>query len=91
MIPAFGWQSVFIFGGAIPLVIALAMIWGLPESLQFLAVSGRGRATLARWLRQLDPTIRVDAATRVCRQRGGSHGRTGRTPVPRRARHRHAS
>ena len=74
MIPAFGWQSVFIFGGAIPLVIALAMIWGLPESLQFLAVSGRGRATLARWLRQLDPTIRVDASTQFV---ANEEGRTG--------------
>jgi AAHS family 4-hydroxybenzoate transporter-like MFS transporter len=63
MIPAFGWRSVFIFGGVVPLVIALAMIWGLPESPQFLAVSGRGRDTLARWLAQLDPTIRVDAST----------------------------
>jgi MFS transporter, AAHS family, 4-hydroxybenzoate transporter len=74
MIPAFGWQSVFIFGGAIPLVIALAMIWGLPESLQFLAVSGRGRTTLARWLRQLDPTIRVDASTQFV---ANEEGRTG--------------
>jgi AAHS family 4-hydroxybenzoate transporter-like MFS transporter len=63
MIPAFGWRSVFIFGGVVPLVIALAMIWGLPESPQFLAVSGRGRDTLARWIAQLDPTIRVDAST----------------------------
>lgn len=63
MIPAFGWRSVFIFGGAVPLVIALIMIWGLPESLQFLAVSGRNRGTLARWLKALDPTIRIDAST----------------------------
>src|SRR5688572_5855894 len=63
MIPAFGWQSVFIFGGVIPLAIALAMVWGLPESPQFLAVSGRGRDTLARWVAQLDPTARIDAST----------------------------
>jgi AAHS family 4-hydroxybenzoate transporter-like MFS transporter len=63
MIPAFGWRSVFVFGGVIPLAIALAMVWGLPESPQFLAVSGRGRDTLTRWLAQLDPTIRVDAST----------------------------
>ena len=63
MIPAFGWRSVFIFGGVVPLVIALFMLWGLPESLQFLAVSGRNRNLLARWLKKLDPTIRVDAST----------------------------
>jgi AAHS family 4-hydroxybenzoate transporter-like MFS transporter len=74
MIPAFGWQSVFIFGGVIPLVIALAMVWGLPESPQFLAVSGRGRDTLARWVAQLDPTIRIDASTQFVaneERRGG--------------------
>jgi len=63
MIPAFGWRSVFYFGGAIPLVGAIAMIWGLPESLQFLAVRRRGRDQLARWLKKLDPTIRIDHAT----------------------------
>jgi MFS transporter, AAHS family, 4-hydroxybenzoate transporter len=63
MIPAFGWRSVFIFGGSVPLVIAVLMIWGLPESLQFLAVSGRNRATLARWLKKLDPTLQVDSST----------------------------
>jgi AAHS family 4-hydroxybenzoate transporter-like MFS transporter len=64
MMPLYGWRSVFIFGGAVPLVIALLMIWGMPESLQFLSVSGRNRDELARWLRKLDPTIRVDASTR---------------------------
>jgi AAHS family 4-hydroxybenzoate transporter-like MFS transporter len=64
MMPAFGWRSVFIFGGVVPLVIAVLMIWGLPESLQFLAVSGRNRDQLSRWLRKLDPTIQVDASTR---------------------------
>ena len=63
MIPAFGWRSVFIFGGVVPLAIALAMVWGLPESPQFLAVSGRGRDALTRLLAQLDPTSRVDAST----------------------------
>src|SRR5262245_17698941 len=62
MIPAFGWRSVFYFGGIIPLVGAIAMIWGLPESLQFLAVRRTRLDQLARWLKKLDPTIRVDAA-----------------------------
>ncbi len=64
LIPAFGWRSVFIFGGSIPLVIALAMIWGLPESLQFLAVRRTRLDQLARWLKKLDPSMRVDAKTR---------------------------
>jgi AAHS family 4-hydroxybenzoate transporter-like MFS transporter len=63
MIPQFGWQSVFLVGGAIPLVIAVAMLASLPESLQFLAVRRRRLDQVARWLKQLDPTIRVDAST----------------------------
>ncbi len=63
LIPAFGWRSVFFFGGAVPFVIALAMLWGLPESLQFLAVRKQRFDQLARWLRQLDPKLLVDAST----------------------------
>jgi AAHS family 4-hydroxybenzoate transporter-like MFS transporter len=62
LIPAFGWQSVFLVGGAIPLAIAVAMYVGLPESLQFLAVRRRLHE-VARWLRQLDPTLNVDEST----------------------------
>jgi AAHS family 4-hydroxybenzoate transporter-like MFS transporter len=63
MIPLWGWRSVFLFGGAVPLVIGLAMVVSLPESLQFLAVRRRRLDLLARWLTKLDPTIRVDAST----------------------------
>ena len=63
LIPAFGWRSVFVFGGAVPFVIALLMLWGLPESLQFLAVQRTRLDQLARWLKQLAPTLRVDAST----------------------------
>jgi AAHS family 4-hydroxybenzoate transporter-like MFS transporter len=64
LIPAFGWRSMFIFGGVIPFVIGLMMAWGLPESLQFLAVRKTRLDQLARWLRQLDPRIAIDSATR---------------------------
>jgi AAHS family 4-hydroxybenzoate transporter-like MFS transporter len=64
MIPAFGWRSVFIFGGIVPLFVGLFMIGGLPESLQFLAVRKSQGAQLARWLSKLDPDLRVDSTTR---------------------------
>jgi AAHS family 4-hydroxybenzoate transporter-like MFS transporter len=63
IIPVFGWRSVFVFGGAIPLVIAVVMLWSLPESLQFLAVRRRRLDQLERWLKQLAPNLRVDAST----------------------------
>jgi len=63
MIPNFGWRSVFYVGGAIPLAGAIAMIWGLPESLQFLAVRRTHLDQLARWLKKLDPSIKIDSST----------------------------
>jgi AAHS family 4-hydroxybenzoate transporter-like MFS transporter len=63
LIPNFGWRSVFQFGGAVPFVIAIAMAWGLPESLQFLAVRKVKRDELTRWLRQLNPALRLDGNT----------------------------
>jgi len=63
LIPRFGWQSVFIFGGAVPLIIAIAMFWGLPESLQFLAVRKLGRDRLARWVKELDPSLQIGETT----------------------------
>lgn len=55
LIPAFGWRSVFYFGGAVPLVIGLAMLVWLPESLQFLALRPANREKLLGWLRRLNP------------------------------------
>jgi AAHS family 4-hydroxybenzoate transporter-like MFS transporter len=55
LIPAFGWQSVFYFGGAVPLVIGIAMLVWLPESLQFLALRAKNRERLLEWLRRLNP------------------------------------
>jgi AAHS family 4-hydroxybenzoate transporter-like MFS transporter len=63
MIETFGWRSVFLIGGAIPLAISIAMATSLPESLQFLAVRRRRLDLLARWLRKLDPTLQVNDAT----------------------------
>jgi AAHS family 4-hydroxybenzoate transporter-like MFS transporter len=63
LIGAFGWRSVFIFGGLVPLVIATLMFGWLPESLQFLAVRKQRLDRLARWLKELDPTLRIDAGT----------------------------
>jgi AAHS family 4-hydroxybenzoate transporter-like MFS transporter len=63
MIEAFGWRSVFLVGGAVPLLIAVAMITSMPESLQFLAVRRNNPAALSKWLTKLDPTLRVDAST----------------------------
>jgi AAHS family 4-hydroxybenzoate transporter-like MFS transporter len=52
LIPQFGWRSVFVVGGAVPLLLGLAMAAALPESVRYLVAQrrepGRVRAVLAR-------------------------------------------
>ena len=87
LIPAFGWRSVFWVGGLLPAVLAVAMIFALPESIQFMVLHKRPRAQIARWLRGLDPSIVLAPETRIVIQepRGGMPVaelfREGRTPV----------
>ncbi|MDT7562376.1 MAG: transporter, family, 4-hydroxybenzoate transporter [Pseudonocardiales bacterium] len=60
LIPAFGWASVFVVGGVLPLVL-LPVLWtSLPESAQFLNVTG-DRVGLGAVLRRMGS--RVDAAS----------------------------
>jgi MFS transporter, AAHS family, 4-hydroxybenzoate transporter len=64
MIPSFGWRSVFYVGGAIPLVIGVLMTAALPESLQFLALRGKGSEKLGKWIKRLDPSVSVSSTTK---------------------------
>ena len=70
LIPLYGWQSVFYFGGGVPLLIGIAMFFWLPESLQFLALRPHTRATLLTWLQRLDPRrpVSPDADYRVAEE-----------------------
>lgn len=55
-IPVFGWQSIFVAGGVLPLLL-LAVLWrSLPESMQFLAQQGEsGQQRLRQILRHIAP------------------------------------
>lgn len=65
LIPAYGWHAVFWVGGTVPLLLGIAMLFWLPESIQFLVLHKRPQQVVARWLRKLDPSIVIDAQTRV--------------------------
>jgi MFS transporter, AAHS family, 4-hydroxybenzoate transporter len=64
LIPRFGWRSVFYFGGTVPLVIGLLMFVALPESLQFLTLHNRKLDSVRRWLKRVEPTIKISPDTR---------------------------
>jgi AAHS family 4-hydroxybenzoate transporter-like MFS transporter len=54
-IPRHGWQFVLYVGGTIPLAIALLLIVGLPESIGFLAASGKDPQKIARLMQRIAP------------------------------------
>jgi MFS transporter, AAHS family, 4-hydroxybenzoate transporter len=55
MIPAFGWRSVLYLGGVVPVAIGVAMLFWLPESLQFLVLRGKNTTSVEESLKRIDP------------------------------------
>jgi MFS transporter, AAHS family, 4-hydroxybenzoate transporter len=64
MIPHFGWRSVFVVGGIAPLLLAPILALRLPESVRFLALTGRADARVAQLLGALKPKAAFAPATR---------------------------
>lgn len=64
LIPQFGWRSVFIVGGAAPLVLAPILALRLPESVRFLALTGRADARVAELLALINAKTVFAAGTR---------------------------
>ncbi|HEY6831753.1 MAG TPA: MFS transporter [Pseudolabrys sp.] len=66
LIPAYGWPSIFIVGGVLPLLIALALVVALPESLAFLINRDKPAARIARTFKLVFPKADApDGATFV--------------------------
>jgi len=70
MIPVWGWRSVFLVGGILPLAIVVLLMFVLPESIQFLAVQGKDSGRIAKVLARIAPELVQPAANIVA----GSHG-----------------
>ena len=62
-IPVFGWPVVFYVGGIAPLVLSVALIFVLPESVRFLALQKGQNERVATIVRRLAPDQMVDAST----------------------------
>src|SRR5258708_21965096 len=50
LIPQFGWRSVFVVGGLAPLLLVPILVRRLPESVRFLALTGRAQERVAELL-----------------------------------------
>lgn len=55
LIPHFGWQSVLILGGVMPLMLAVVLIVILPESARFMVVHNRPGQQIAAILKRIAP------------------------------------
>ena len=61
LIPAYGWHSLLLLGGVLPLVLALVLLVLLPESARFLVVRNRGADKVKRVLAPIAPSEVVAA------------------------------
>jgi AAHS family 4-hydroxybenzoate transporter-like MFS transporter len=59
LVPAHGWQIIFLIGGIAPIVAALAAIFGLPESIKYMALHERHRAKMTALVRSISPGTTV--------------------------------
>jgi AAHS family 4-hydroxybenzoate transporter-like MFS transporter len=65
LITPYGWQSVFVVGAALPLVLAAALAAGLPESIRFAALVPGAQAEAKRWLGKLAPELAAAADLKI--------------------------
>src|SRR3982751_5497891 len=63
LIPQFGWRSVFVVGGVAPLLLVPILALRLPESVRFLALTGRAPARVAELLGLIDSKTAFAAET----------------------------
>src|ERR1700726_3621754 len=64
LIPYFGWRAVFIVGGTAPLLLVPVLALRLPESVRFLALTGRNDARVAQLLGSINPKAAFAPAAR---------------------------
>jgi MFS transporter, AAHS family, 4-hydroxybenzoate transporter len=61
IIPAFGWQSVFWVGGVLPLLLCVALVLVLPESIGFLVAIRAPAQQISSLLRKIFPAAPIPA------------------------------
>jgi AAHS family 4-hydroxybenzoate transporter-like MFS transporter len=64
LVPQYGWQILFEIGGVVPVVLALAAIVGLPESIKFMTLHESHRAKIVALLAAIRPDYQVPPQAR---------------------------
>jgi AAHS family 4-hydroxybenzoate transporter-like MFS transporter len=73
LIPAYGWPSVFVLGGFLPMIVALGSIVALPESVQFLMVKRHRTQQVRALLRRVRPELALPDAAPLAMQETRQH------------------
>jgi AAHS family 4-hydroxybenzoate transporter-like MFS transporter len=88
LIPQFGWRSVFVVGGVAPLLLVPVLALRLPESVRFLALTGRANERVADLLGLVNPKAEFPLVAQFVVHEPGLAGipvlhlfKAGRTPV----------
>ncbi|PAA09600.1 MFS transporter [Pseudomonas fragi] len=55
LIPMFGWHSLLLIGGVLPLILAVVLLFWLPESARYLVVRNRSVERIRKTLAPIDP------------------------------------
>ncbi|MDP9096325.1 MAG: MFS transporter [Pseudomonadota bacterium] len=74
IIPVLGWRSVFVLGGAAPLLLAVYLVWALPESARFLALKDPQDVRVGRIVTWLFPDDAPRPGTRFTVAEEVTHG-----------------
>lgn len=53
LIPNYGWRSIFVLGGALPIVLSFILLWKMPESLRYLVANGKPANGIRRILKRM--------------------------------------
>src|SRR5665647_947468 len=60
-VPQYGWQILFLIGGIVPIIIAIAAMIGLPESIKFMALHESQRRKMESTIKAVQPEYQVPA------------------------------
>jgi AAHS family 4-hydroxybenzoate transporter-like MFS transporter len=64
LVPQYGWQILFTIGGIAPIVIGVAAMFGLPESIKYMAIHESQRGRMEKLVAAIRPDLKVPADAR---------------------------
>jgi len=64
LVPAYGWPILFKIGGIVPIVIGIAGLFGLPESIKYMALHESQRSKMENLIAAIRPDFTVPANAR---------------------------